>query len=56
MYRDIAHTYAQLSDLRLRPEDRERLLSAMNLYWMGLQSIEATIAQLSAIGPYAPAK
>ncbi len=56
MYRDIAHTYAHLYDLGLRTEDRERLLSAMNLYWMGLQSIEATIAQLSAIGSYAPAK
>ena len=55
MYRDIAHTYAQLYDLGLRSEDRERLLSAMNLYWMGLQSVEETIAQLSAIGPYAPA-
>ncbi|WP_309120479.1 extracellular solute-binding protein [Paenibacillus sp.] len=56
MYRDISHTYAQLYDLELRSDDRERLLAAMNMYWMGLQSIETTISQLSAIGDYAPAK
>ncbi|CAM3384848.1 extracellular solute-binding protein [Marinicrinis lubricantis] len=49
IYREISDTFATLSDLNLSPERMEQLLSTMNLYWMGIQSKEALITQLSKL-------
>mgnify|MGYP002479922185 CR=1 FL=1 len=50
IYRDISHTFGLVSDLRLQPEEMEQLIMTMNMYWVGIQSKEATVSQLSKIG------
>lgn len=48
-YREIVSTYGQLSDLNLQADQIERLLSTINMYWMGINNKEETVAALSAL-------
>lgn len=49
LYQDIVSTFSTLSDLNLNQQERIQLLNGLKLYWMGLESKEATTAFVQEI-------
>lgn len=49
MYKELSGQFGLLSDLNLSERKMEKLISAMNLYWTGIQNKEATRSRLAGI-------